>query len=626
MHDDSGVHVIRLLVSARALPGSAEFAPLARRINMDASQGLPFFLTGQAQMLTRFDADISNRVLPAVEGDLVCVHDGVVLNAGGLRQRCGELKRSSGADAELIISLVNYFRGKGEALPASVASAFSELEGANSFALTAEGFPGVFLASSNGSLFYALEGGAFAFASERYILKKAIEESTFATLLGSAEIRQLKPGSGVEIAADGERFVMTPLSKWGETGPVSVHAISASRGVSLDEPRPEPGPLRPPVVAGSSYKELERLCEVDTSRIGALRRCSRCLLPETFPFIKFDDEGVCNYCARYLPWRSRGMRELEELVAPLRKSEGEPDCLVPVSGGRDSSYALHVVKRVLRMNPVAYTYDWGMVTDLARRNISRMCGELGVEHVLVAADIEKKLANVGKNVLAWLRKPHLGTVTLFMAGDKPFFHYAQLLRKRMNLGAAVFGMNNLERTDFKVGFCGIDVGDNSQGSNSLSMMDKVRMLLFFARRGVENPGLLNSSVFDSLKGFAAFYLLPKDFIPLYDFVRWDERTLSETLVKEYGWETAGDTSTTWRIGDGTASFYNYIYYRVAGFSEHDTFRSNQIREGMIDRRTALSMIDEENRPRVESIKWYCDTIGIDAVEAVKSINRMNALY
>ena len=193
LHDDSGVHVIRLLVSARALPGSAEFAPLARRINMDASQGLPFFLTGQAQMLTRFDADISNRVLPAVEGDLVCVHDGVVLNAGGLRQRCGELKRSSGADAELIISLVNYFRGKGEALPASVASAFSELEGANSFALTAEGFPGVFLASSNGSLFYALEEGRSP-SPRRYILKKAIEESTFATLLGSAEIRQLKPG------------------------------------------------------------------------------------------------------------------------------------------------------------------------------------------------------------------------------------------------------------------------------------------------------------------------------------------------------------------------------------------------------------------------------------------------
>ena len=57
---------------------------------------------------------------------------------------------------------------------------------------------------------------------------------------------------------------------------------------------------------------------------------------------------------------------------------------------------------------------------------------------------------------------------------------------------------------------------------------------------------------------------------------WDEK-INETLINNYDWETAQDTSTTWRIGDGTAAMYNYIYYKVAGFTEHDTFRSNQIR-------------------------------------------------
>lgn len=42
------------------------------------------------------------------------------------------------------------------------------------------------------------------------------------------------------------------------------------------------------------------------------------------------------------------------------------------------------------MTPITYTYDWGMVTDLGRRNISRMCSELGVENITVAADIKKK--------------------------------------------------------------------------------------------------------------------------------------------------------------------------------------------------------------------------------------------
>ena len=51
------------------------------------------------------------------------------------------------------------------------------------------------------------------------------------------------------------------------------------------------------------------------------------------------------------------------------------------------------------MNPIAITYDWGMVTDLARRNQARICGALGIEHVIVAADIPKKREVILKNIL-----------------------------------------------------------------------------------------------------------------------------------------------------------------------------------------------------------------------------------
>jgi len=56
---------------------------------------------------------------------------------------------------------------------------------------------------------------------------------------------------------------------------------------------------------------------------------------------------------------------LEEMADDLRSKDGQADCLVGLSGGRDSSYALHYIKEVLRMHPVAFTYDWGMVNDLA---------------------------------------------------------------------------------------------------------------------------------------------------------------------------------------------------------------------------------------------------------------------
>ena len=61
---------------------------------------------------------------------------------------------------------------------------------------------------------------------------------------------------------------------------------------------------------------------------------------------------------------------------------------------------------------------------------------------------------------------------------------------------------------------------------------------------------------------------------------------------------------------------------LAGFTENDTFRSNQIREGLLSRDQGLEMIEEENRPRWNSIKWYCDTIQIDFEETIDIINRI----
>ena len=67
----------------------------------------------------------------------------------------------------------------------------------------------------------------------------------------------------------------------------------------------------------------------------------------------------------------------------------------------------------------------------------------------------------------------------------------------------------------------------------------------------------------------------------------------KAILSLYDWEYAPDTTTSWRVGDGTAAFYNYVNYIMAGFTEHDTFRSNQIREGQISRDEALSLVEIE---------------------------------
>jgi hypothetical protein len=308
------------------------------------------------------------------------------------------------------------------------------------------------------------------------------------------------------------------------------------------------------------------------------------------------------------------------------KQGGGYDCLVPFSGGRDSSFALHYLVKELDMRPLAFSYDWGMLTDLGRRNQSRMCGALGVEHILVSADIRKKRENIRKNVTAWLKRPHLGTIPLFMAGDKQYFYYTSLLMRRNELRLSIMGENMLETTRFKTGFCGIPPHFSNNRTYSIPLADKLLMMLFYGKEYLLNPGYLNTSLLDTLDAFRSYYLIKHENLNIFDYLAWDEQAIEHTLLDGYDWETDPGTCTTWRIGDGTAAFYNYIYLMVAGFTENDTFRSNQVREGMITRDYALERVTTDNSPRWDSLQWYCNVIGIDWQEAISRINRISPIF
>ena len=74
-----------------------------------------------------------------------------------------------------------------------------------------------------------------------------------------------------------------------------------------------------------------------------LKRCTKCILPETMPYITFNPDGVCNYCEGYILSNvPKPVSVLESLVKPFRRN-GARDCIVPFSGGRDSCYGLHLV-------------------------------------------------------------------------------------------------------------------------------------------------------------------------------------------------------------------------------------------------------------------------------------------
>lgn len=368
------------------------------------------------------------------------------------------------------------------------------------------------------------------------------------------------------------------------------------------------------------------LLEYNIDRIKLLRRCQKCLLPETFPFIEYDDLGICNYCHNYkLRNTPKSIEELFDIVKPYRRKKSN-DCIVPFSGGRDSCYGLHLIVNELKMKPVTYTYDWGMITDIGRRNIIRMCTKLNVENILVTADISQKRRNITTNLKAWLKSPHLGMISILTAGDKHFFKYIETVKKQTGISLNIWSVNPLEITYFKAGFLGIKPDFEEMGVYSRGIYKQLRYQYLRFKVMLESLSYFNSSLWDTLLGEYYRSLTKKrDYYHIYDYWHWDEQKIEDTL-DTYNWERAADTNTTWRVGDPTAAFYNYIYYTVAGFTEHDTFRSNQIREGALNREKGLQLIIEENRPRYPSLKWYIDILGLDFNSTIKRINEIPKLY
>jgi len=590
-----------------------------------------FFAVGHSRLATNGTQISQHNNQPIIRDDMIAVHNGIIVNDGEIWSRHTELNRLYEIDTEVYLALINKYLKCNYDMASIIDKVNSEIEGTVSIATVLARNKLLLLHSNNGSLYIMTDNNnVLVFASEYHILKK-IGMKFNSIVTGQMKIINLNKGSYcicdygnmvISVPEDINVLKNNPISYYSDYK-IDVNKIDHKNKNELDLV------LDVSLIASKSEAvKLSGMLEYNEDIAKLIKRCSNCLLPDTFPFIEFDEHGVCNYCHNYkVKNHPKNFDELVELVEPYRSKAGEPDCIVPFSGGRDSTYALHLIKNKLKLNPIAYTYDWGMVTDLGRRNIARVCGKLGVENIIVAADIRKKRLNIKKNLNAWLQKPHLGMLPILMAGDKYFYYYIEKVKRQTGIKLNIWGVNPLENTDFKVGFVGVSPDFNKKYIYSLSLKRKFKLISSMAAIIAANHYYINSSVFDTLGSFFSRSIMPhRDYYHLFDYYKWDEKEIDDLISSEYNWEKSIDTTTTWRIGDGTAAFYNYVYFTVAGFSEHDSFRSNQIREGAISRDDALKLVVDENRPRYATIKWYLDTVGLDFERVISIINNIPKLY
>jgi N-acetyl sugar amidotransferase len=149
-----------------------------------------------------------------------------------------------------------------------------------------------------------------------------------------------------------------------------------------------------------------------------LKYCVKCVMPSSKPDLSFDDAGVCSACTSYnnrsaVDWDVR-KKELQELVKQYQNKDGLSwDCIVPVSGGKDSTYQ---VIRILQLglNPLCVTSTTCKLSNLGRKNIDNI-KSLGVDHIEFSPNpiIRAKLNKIGLCEVGDISWPeHVGIFTI----------------------------------------------------------------------------------------------------------------------------------------------------------------------------------------------------------------------
>ena len=386
--------------------------------------------------------------------------------------------------------------------------------------------------------------------------------------------------------------------------------------------------------AGHGMKET---AAAEDEVFGGLSRCSRCILPETFPGIEFDVKGECNYCSEYEPVRVLGEQRLRSELDKYRGKGVRYDCIVPISGGRDSAFVLHQMVKKFGMKVLAVTVDSGAIMPEGYRNVETVTKVLGVDHVWIKDEDQVKTAQKNAKVKfhAWLEKPSINSIVpVLNAGDKQMnlrmFRYAHDNKIPLVMGGNNIGNSTFEQEHFKTGYLG--VFPNERGM--YSTFDKLKLSLLLGWEFFKNRRNYHWSVFDEYLGGAFVYFFeslqkPKDVDALgfYDYIYWTEKDVVSTVRKELDWKGASDTTATWRIDDSAYPLIDYLYFRLVGFNEFDEFYSKLIREGQLSRDVALKRCLSDRAPRLPSLLKSFEGLGVtkEQVDEVLDVYRAKLL-
>ncbi len=321
-----------------------------------------------------------------------------------------------------------------------------------------------------------------------------------------------------------------------------------------------------------------------------MKRCVKCILPETFPGIKFDEDGVCNHCRRPLKRTEEGHRKEWEdkflsLIEEYRKMPGSGatyDVLMAYSGGKDSTYTLDVFVNRYKLRVLAYTFDNAFMSPGAFVNIRNVCANLGVDSMVV-------------------RPSPLMLKKIFRTAAKKPLYSPKTLERASTICTSCIGMvkSSMLRTAIEKNIPFVGFGwSPGQAPIQSSVMKTNAALMKISQKAIYEP--LHSIAGDEInplfvtdQQFSQPDHFPWNVHPLA-FLPYDEKKIIKRN-KEIGWVKPDDVdpnSTNCLLN----AYANNVHRKVYGFHPYVWEIANMVRQGVLSREEGLEKIEPPEDP------------------------------
>ena len=327
-----------------------------------------------------------------------------------------------------------------------------------------------------------------------------------------------------------------------------------------------------------------------------LQYCTRCCLPETMEGITFDDFGVCTPCRSseekmHINWKNK-QSELIEILNKF-KNKNYYDCLLPISGGKDSTFQAYVLKKVYKINSLAVTHGTNWMSLTGRYNLENCINKFNLDHLffLPNRNTINKVAKRSPELIGdacW--HCHIGTQTFPMQTavkwQIPLMIYGESIAERDGRGSYKKILKPEEKYYY-----------------GLNVSAKVKPIKY-----VDND-IKYSEVqiwnYPSKKEMVESNII---YLHLGDYIFWDEQKQTEFIINQFAWRINNRVENTYKGYKSNecvmAGVHDYLNFIKRGVGRATLHASDDVRRGLIKRDEAINLIKQYDPQRPHALDYF----------------------